>query len=220
MAAPTVSPVHKKALLLTILLIIVVWSPGRTQTIPPQAANGPVDIRWEGGLLSVDLAGEIPAKRVIEEIGEKVGFKVLFIGEPEQHIQVSFQRLSLERGLRKIMEMADLDFITVYARITDGPGEKTTIRLKKLIIIAKGKGGSKTTYTRSLHLVRPAGKSSSTIALKRSPSGSHRASPGLFEGSKEDLDNYLTDLVEQGRLSRREYEQILESISGRTRGRR
>jgi hypothetical protein len=200
----------------------------------PQKPAKESEIRWEDGILSVAIK-DAPVKEVLQEISRKAGFELITLGDFNQHIAISFSRPSLEKGLGVIMDVAELNFITILGP-NDTSLDQAWPRIKKLIVIASGGGavdnatiGRHSTLERQPMLVgrekpepgpqrrQPVPQRSKTNPTPRThwPQASDASSRGIFEGSGEDLDDYLAELVSEERLSADEYQMIQENITRR-----
>jgi hypothetical protein len=165
----------------------------------------------------------------LEELSWKEGFQLEIFGDLDQQVDISFDHLTLEQSIKKIMRLTNLS----YVMISDVEGQsedKALYRLSKLIVCQKDKKArpSRTHRTPPARKKRSVEKKPSpddeeeAISSPPEPSGAPRQRPKAtprkseveFEGFPEDLKSYVEEMSREGRISPEEYKMILEKIEG------
>jgi hypothetical protein len=91
--------------------------------------------KWEDERLSGALKN-VPVKDLLEELSRKEGFQLDIVGDLNQKVDISFDHLTLEQSIKKIIRLTNLNYIMIL----DGEGvseEKGRHRLEKLIVCQK-----------------------------------------------------------------------------------
>jgi HEAT repeats len=113
------------------ILVLVTGSPawGLSPTSSSPRA-GAVSVVWENELLSV-TAREVSLGAVLAEIARVVGFEVTGAVSGERPVSVEFERLPLDRALRRLLPEQSVMF--VY-----GEGEAGSVRLRQVVLVSSG----------------------------------------------------------------------------------
>ena len=185
-------------------------------------------LKWEDERLTGELKN-VPVKDLLEELSRKEGFQLEIVGDLDQKLDISFDHLTLEQSIKKIMRLTNLSHVMILD--VEGQSEdKALYRLSKLIVCQKGKKArsSRTHRTpparqkRSVEKKPAPDDEEEAISSPPEPSGEPRERPKAtprkseveFEGSPEDLKGYVEEMSREGRISPEEYEMILEQMEG------
>lgn len=172
----------------------------------------------------------VPVKSLLSELSQEKNFQLVIIGELNQRVDISFDHLTLEQSIKKIMRLMDLS----YFMVLDGAGSsdrESPYRIRKLIICQKGKRSPPPRPSR--RLPRGHKKQVETVVEKPPPeqeeaedlapqrpsrdTGERRKAVSRkfaanLEGSPEDLREYIDKLSTEGAITPDEYEMMLEEI--------
>ena len=185
-------------------------------------------LKWEDERLTGELRN-VPVKDLLEELSRKEGFQLEIVGDLDQKVDISFDYLTLEQSIKKIMRLANLSHVMILD-VEGQPEDKALYRLNKLIVCQKGKKAR----TSRAHRTPPVRKKrrverktapddqEEAISSSPEPSGSHKQRPKTiprkseveFQGSPEDLKGYVEEMSQEGRISLEEYKMILEKMGG------
>lgn len=106
-------------LLVALIPVLVVWSQDRTlraEGTGQAKMTTRLRIAVQQGRLSVDLRrAEIRA--VLTQIGEQAGVRMVFSQNSARKVSAQFSDVELEKGLRRLLQLASLSYIVLY-----GPG--------------------------------------------------------------------------------------------------
>ena len=101
-----------KSLFLILWLMIFLSLPGLKQiSAADDEIENVIQVNTFDGSLSVDIGG-MPLMSVLEEIGDKAGFKVVGVRYDDIQIQKSFENVPLDKAIRRIM--GDLPTVILY----------------------------------------------------------------------------------------------------------
>jgi hypothetical protein len=177
-------------------------------------------LRWEREHLEGELRN-VSVEDLLREISLMGGFELEMKGKANQTIDISFQRLTLHEGIKKLMRSAALNYAIEW-----DPDESNTIR--KLIVYPKGGADS-----RRLSPVLPEPRQgrveepipaveieeSETLQEPQDPPSNREREvedeaekEKAFEGSREDLESYVDQLVKDEKIDKEEYQKILEKL--------
>ena len=196
---------------------------------PPLRFLKSPQVRWENELLIGELK-DVPLKGVLQELSLKEGFQLEVIGDLKEKVDVSFDHLTLEQSIKKIMRATGLN----YVMITEEGGSTEmgpSNRIKKLIVCLKDKtsrGPEIPSPPRSLPRERvevpPGDEPEEGLSPHLEPDHEReemeqeeeaRRSKVEFQGAPEDLRKYVDKLSGEGRISPEEYQMIMEKIKER-----
>ena len=184
-------------------------------------------LKWEGERLTGELKN-VPVKTLLEELSRKEGFQLEIVGDLDQKVDISFDHLTLEQCIKKIMRLTNLSHV-IISDVEGQPEDKALYRLNKLIVCQKGEKSrsSRTHHTPPAQKKRrvekkPAPDEEEAISSPPESSGAPRQRPKAtprkseveFEGSPEDLKGYVEEMSQEGRINSEEYKMILEKIGG------
>ena len=185
-------------------------------------------LKWEDERLTGELRN-VPVKTLLEELSRKEGFELEIVGDLDQKLDISFDHLTLEQCIKKIMRLTNLSHV-IISDVEGQPEDKALYRLNKLIVCQKGEKSrsSRTHRTRPVRQKRRVEKKAvpddeEAISSPTEPSGASRQRPKAtprkseveFEGSLEDVEDYVEEMSREGRISPEEYKMILEKIEER-----
>lgn len=181
-------------------------------------------VQFEEGRLTGELKN-VAVKRLLEEILQKDGFRWEVKGELNGNISISFAQLTVEQCIKKIMRLSHFS----YALVLDGeqsPSSTKPIFIKELIIY-RDDNVIRFSKTQQKRLARQKGKieekpqpkKDETTASHPKPSvkkENHRESLSRndkveFEGTSQDLNTFVNELLIENRISPDEYEDIMKS---------
>ena len=186
-------------------------------------------LKWEDECLTGELQN-VSVKTLLEELSRKEDFQLEIVGDLDQKLDISFDHLTLEQSIKKIMRLTNLSHVMILD--VEGESEdKALYSLSKLIVCQKGKKArsSRTYRTPPVWEKRgvekkpsPDDEGEEAISSPPEPSGAPRERPKAtprkseveFEGSPEDLKGYVEEMSREGRISPEEYEMILEQMEG------
>ena len=183
-------------------------------------------LKWEDERLTGELSN-CPVKTLLEELSQKEGFQLEIIGDLNRKLDLSFDHLTLEQSIKKIMRLSNLSYVMILD--VEGQSEdKALYRLNKLIVCQKDKSAqsSRTHLTRPVQQKRRIEKeplpNEKEEAISQSPEPSterrqrQKKAPKKmeFEGSPEDLRSYVEEMSREGLINSEEYEMILEKMEG------
>lgn len=187
-------------------------------------------LKWEDERLIGELSN-CPVKTLLEELSRKEGFQLEIIGDLNRKLDLSFDHLTLEQSIKKIMRLSNLSYVMILD--VDGQSEnKALYRLSKLIVCQKDKSAqsssSRTQRTRPVPQKRrlekkpPQNEKEEAISQSSEPSTEHRQRQKKapkkaemeFEGSPEDLRSYVEEMSREGLINSEEYKMILEKMEG------
>ena len=185
-------------------------------------------LKWEDERLTGELRN-VPVKTLLEELSRKEGFQLEIAGDLDQKLDISFDHLTLEQSIKKIMRLTNLSHIMILD--VEGRSEdKALYRLSKLIVCQKGKKARSSRTHRTppgRHKRRVEKKAvpddeEEAISSLQEPSGAPRQRPKAilrkseveFEGSPEDFKSYVEEMSREGRISPEEHKMILEKMKG------
>jgi hypothetical protein len=127
------------AALLILLSVASAWPQGQSlQAEDPRqrrAAPGRAVI-VQGGQLSVDLQGADLAE-VLTEVGRQAGIRIAAGPSAGKRVSARFAEVGLEDGLRRLLRLASLNHIFLYA-----PGPAGTVAITELRVLGEGAAGS------------------------------------------------------------------------------
>lgn len=179
--------------------------------------------RWENGLLSGDFK-EIPVISFLEELSLRAGFELTIMGELDAKMTMSFKKVPLEEAIKRVMRISDLSYVVIFDDKDILAGGKSNW-IRKLIVFSQVKNLQAAPRRAIREISNPDKASSLTYERKpRSPSQEsslvriepHKEIPPKshteFEGSKQELKNYVDKLSRERRLSPEEYKRIMEEI--------
>jgi len=186
-------------------------------------------LKWEDERLSGGLKN-VPVKDLLEELSRKKDFQLEIVGDLNLKLDLSFDHLTLEQSIKKIMRLSNLSYVMILD-VERQSEDKELYRLNKLIVCQKGKKdrSSRTHRTPPVLQKRRVEKKPSpdddeeeAISSPPKPSGAPRQSPKAtprkseveFEGSPEDLRSYVEEMSREGLISLEEYKMILEKMEG------
>lgn len=187
-------------------------------------------LKWEDERLTGELSN-CPVKTLLEELSRKENFQLEIIGDLNQKLDLSFDHLTLEQSIKKIMRLTNLSHVMILD--VEGQSEnKALYRLNKLIVCQKDKSAqsssSRTQRTRPVRQKRriekepPQNEKEEAISQSSEPSTEYRQRQEKapkkaemeFEGSPEDLRNYVEEISREGLINSEEYKMILEKMEG------
>ena len=199
-------------------------------------ARSPEDshLKWEGERLTGELK-KAPVRTLLEELAQEKNFQLVIVGDLNKEIDVSFDRLTLEQSIKKIMRVTDLSYFMILNE-AGSPDKESPYRIKKLIICQKGRRSSASPTRRAPP--RPRRKSvdkpdesqpleqeegafepaEPPHELQEGPETVSRRPRAEFEGTPEDLREYVEKLSSEKAISPEEYEAILENVEQRQPG--
>lgn len=205
-----------------LIAFIILSFPLRGLAIESEPADRYVEfpqLKWEDNRLYGKLRA-VPVRALLEKLSSREGFQLEIIGEIDHTVDVFLDRMTLEQSIKKIMRLTNLDYIMILngQGLTEGKGPHN---IKKLIICNKDKKGLSTTKSptegpspekeiRSNEPTSPPVKAA--IEDKKNLKKAQRNEDVQFEGSPEDLNDYVTELATEGRISPKEYEVIMDKI--------
>ncbi len=180
-------------------------------------------LKWEDERLTGEL-NNCQVKTLLEELSQKEGFQLEIIGDLNRKLDLSFDHLTLEQSIKKIMRLSDLSYVMISD--VEGQSEDNALyRLSKLIVCQKNKStqSSRTHRTRPVPRKRRPEKNPSpddeeeAISSPPEPSAEHRQRQKQktemeFEGSPEDLRSYVEEMSREGLINSEEYKMILEKM--------
>ena len=214
-----------------VLLSIGLFSPheAATQNRPGHRSPTYSQFKWEDERVTGE-SRNVSVRSLLEELSSREDFELVIIGELNQKVHVTFDHLTLEQSIKKVMRVTDLS----YCMILDSAGSSgkgSSYRVKKLIICQKGTGPRPSRVSqrpprgyekRSQPVVkRPSpNEEEAEVVTRREPSPDTMEREKLvtstgrldFEGSPEALKKYVDTLSSQGAITREEYEEILEEM--------
>lgn len=94
-------------------------------------------LTWEDERLTGELKN-VPVKSLLKKLSEEKNFQLVIIGDLNEQVDVSFDKLTLEQCIKRVMRLSDLS----YLMVVEGQGSSDAeppYRIKKLIICQKGK---------------------------------------------------------------------------------
>ena len=183
-------------------------------------------LKWEDERLTGGLKN-VPVKTLLEELSRKDGFQLEILGDLKQKLDLSFDHLTLEQSIKKIMRLSNLSYVMILD--VEGQFEDNALyRLSKLIVCQKDKSAQ---YSRT-HRMRPErqkrriekkpppNEEEEAISQSPEPSANRRQRPKKaprkseveFEGSPEDLRSYVEEMSKEGLINSEEYKMILEKM--------
>jgi len=185
-------------------------------------------LKWKDERLTGELSN-CPVKTLLEELSQKEGFQLEIIGDLNQKLDLSFDHLTLEQSIKKIMRLSNLNYVMIFD--VEGQSEDNALyRLNKLIVCQKVKkaqfSSSRTQRRRPVRQKRriekepPQNEKEEAIFQsselftghsKRQNKAPKKAAME-FEGSPEDLRSYVEEISRQGLINSEEYEMILEKM--------
>lgn len=185
-------------------------------------------LKWKDKRLSGELSN-CPVKILLEELSQKEGFQLEIIGDLNRKLDLSFDHLTLEQSIKKIMRLSNLSYVMILD--VEGQSEdKALYRLNKLIVCQKDKSAqSSMTHrtppvrqNRRIEKEPPPNEKEEAISQSPEASTEHRQhqkrtpkkSEVEFEGSPEDLRSYVEEMSREGLISLEEYKMILEKMEG------
>ena len=186
-------------------------------------------LKWEDERLAGELSN-CPVKTLLEELSQKEGFQLEIIGDLNQKLDLSFDHMTLEQSIKKIMRLSNLSYVMILD-VEGQTEDKALYRISKLIVCQKDKSAqsSGTHRTRPVQQKRrveknPApGGEEEEISSPPETSAEHRQrqkqapikSEMKFEGSPEDLRSYVEEMSREGLINSEEYKMILEKMEGK-----
>ncbi len=94
-------------------------------------------VRFANDALTVEVK-DAPLEEVLREVARQSGLSIVWYGTISESISISFQRLSLEKALTRILR--NHSFALAYSQAREGPSKDA--RLRELWIIPKGAKGA------------------------------------------------------------------------------
>jgi hypothetical protein len=115
------------------VLMVIGWSPGVSAVASPAVPTFAVSVVTTDGteLLSVTARG-VALRALLSEVARRAGFEITGMGATERMVSAEFERLPLERALRRLL--AGESFIFVY----DQSGEGGAAKLRRVILLSSG----------------------------------------------------------------------------------
>ncbi len=181
-------------------------------------------LQWSGNRITGQLQN-VPVKSLIEEILQTDGFRWEIWGEVSGNISISFDQLTVQQCIKEIMRLNHFS----YALILEDEqllGSIKTNNIKKLMIF-KNDDIIRFSRTPQKRLVRQKMKieeksvpekgvavSLQPKSLSKKEKHRQRLSKKYkvdFEGTSQDLKNFVNELLIENRISSDEYEKIMKS---------
>jgi hypothetical protein len=125
------------AALLILLSVAGAWPQGQSLQADDQRRAAPGRaVVVQGGQLSVDLQGA-DLGEVLTQVGRQAGIRIAAGPSAGKRVSARFADVELEEGLRRLLRLASLNHVFLYA-----PGPAGTLAITELRILGEGAAGS------------------------------------------------------------------------------
>ena len=186
-------------------------------SVPKQLAASPGSdfVQLEHGRLTANIE-EKQVMEVLLDLAEKGNFGLQFVGEIDRTISAEFKETNLISGIKDILRLAGLSYIMVKQPSPAGSSQEE--RLYSLLVCA----GDQTDSGRreyadardSREIRQPRGQwreqpAAAVVAATGEQGDSEGEKRIEFEGSREDLQQFVDNLVQKGDIQPEEYEKIV-----------
>ena len=193
--------------------------------------------KWEDSRLTGEVK-DVPVIELLEELSWKEGFELKIFGKLDQKTNISFDHLTVEECIKKIMRTTGLSYI-IISGVAGSSDTESTYRISKLIVCQKGKRSHTPTKPRPRprrtkrrvkrkpppkvkeQAVSPRPDEEGEVVYSPREASKERAgrrkkilrrARAEFEGNPEDLKDYLDQLSSEGKLTPQDQKMILERM--------
>jgi len=189
-------------------------------TAPLWAAAGTSTV----SLSQLNLTGRLdnfPLKDILLELSSKAGFELETVGTLDQSITVSFRDQPLSEGIRDMMRLAGVSFVIIQSSSEAMPQPETQHGIQTLVVFDTGRSSALPgtgvqaiprdqqeddfSYDQEIGQEQPVESLENAI-------GTNGQDEVEFEGTQEDLKDFVDSLSENKTINREEYEMIMKKI--------
>ena len=184
---------------------------------------------WAAGsstlsLNQLNLTGRLndfPLKGILLEMSSKAGFELEIFGALDQNVTISFKDQPLIAGIKDMMRLAGVSFVIIQSSSEALPQPETQHGIQALLVFDTGRSsslpgrgsqgmphdqqGDDFSYEQELGQEEPVESLENTF-------GTNGQDEVEFEGTQEDLRDFVDSLSENKTITRDEYEMIMEKI--------
>lgn len=184
---------------------------------------------WAAGTSTVSLSqlnltgrlDNFPLKDILLELSSKAGFELETVGTLDQSITISFRDQPLIEGIRDMMRLAGVSFVIIQSSSEAMPQPETQHGIQTLVVFDTGRSsalpgtGSQAiqrdqqeddfSYDQEIGQEQP-------VESFENANGTNGQDEVEFEGTQEDLKDFVDSLSENKTINREEYEMIMEKI--------
>ncbi len=184
---------------------------------------------WAAGsstlsLNQLNLTGRLndfPLKGILLELSSKAGFELEIFGTLDQSVTISFRDQPLIEGIKDMMRLTGVSFVIIQSSSEALPQPETQHGIQALLVFDTGRSSSLPergsqgmqhdqqeddfSYELELGQEEPIESLENTL-------GTNGQNEVEFEGTQEDLKDFVDSLSENKTITKDEYEMIMEKI--------
>ena len=165
---------------------------------------------------------DFPLREILLELSSRAGFELQTIGRLDQTVSVEFKNKPLIQGIRDLMRLTGLSYVIIQSTAGDTNTQGLSNPVQTLLVLDNSDTSPR---SRSRHrtsgITREEDASAAQAYQQEEPAEPYESNTVEtsvqteveFEGSKQDLEEFVESLSQEKKINKEEYDMIMEKIN-------